>query len=221
MNKIIPVIHMKHLGQAVTNVELCNKYGINQFFLIDHTQSRNSLVIMKQAAFSIKEQYGSWIGVNLLGHSSLQAAREAANMEVDALWTDNAHIIDMNEIHIAEDVYKETTKSGIGYFGGVEFKYQRQPKQEDLEWVHKMAVKYTDVITTSGPATGEEISLTKLARMRENVGKNAKIAVASGVNSKNKKLILEHADFLMVASSITQPGTELIIEDKLKELIDA
>jgi len=39
------------------------------------------------------------------------------------------------------------------------------------------------------------------------------------VDAKNKEMYSEFVDYLLVASSITNPQTELIIESKLKEIL--
>jgi hypothetical protein len=49
--------------------------------------------------------------------------------------------------------------------------------------------------------------------------KSHKLAVASGVNKNNAKNLSELASYLMIASSITNLKTELIIEDELVKLI--
>jgi predicted TIM-barrel enzyme len=140
------------------------------------------------------------------------------------MWSDNAGLReagdDKDAVFLKNMRTRTLTGKSLQYFGGVEFKYQRQPKEKDLEWVYERAKELVDVITTSGPGTGKEIGIEKLKRIRDAVG-NHPIAVASGVNESNKRAIEKYADYLLVASSITDPATELILPEKLKRLIHA
>jgi predicted TIM-barrel enzyme len=73
-------------------------------------------------------------------------------------------------------------------------------------------------IVTSGPATGVAANISKIKNMKECVGDDP-MAIASGVNVENKSVYSQYIDYLLVASSITDGTTELIIESKLKELL--
>lgn len=75
-----------------------------------------------------------------------------------------------------------------------------------------------DVITTSGPGTGQPASVNKIARIRSYIG-DFPLALASGVNKDNKKLFEPYVDYMLVASSITDKG-EMINEEKLIELLN-
>ena len=61
--------------------------------------------------------------------------------------------------------------------------------------------------------------LNKLSRIRKSIGEHP-LAVASGVNKSNIKNISEYANYALVASSITNYQDELIVSDKLKELMN-
>ena len=75
-----------------------------------------------------------------------------------------------------------------------------------------------DVITTSGAATGVAADLEKIRTIKSYIS-NHEMAIASGVDYKNKDMYSEFVDYLLVASSITNPQTEMIIESKLKEIL--
>ena len=141
----------------------------------------------------------------------------------DTAEVDNSGLVKEPDDSLAVEVdnyRKENSLDKVLYFGGIEFKYQKQPSQSDLEWVYKKAIKYIEVITTSGPGTGKPAQISKLERIRNLIG-NHPLAVASGVDYINKPSISKYVDYVLVASSITENGTELISEDRLKKLLDS
>lgn len=218
---IMPVIHKVSEAQVLENVRVCARNGIFHVWLIDHSLSswQNLDDTLKNVRRKFPEM---WVGVNYLqltSHAAAKLVREGLTSP-SGLWCDNGHLEKAGEDTTAMAIRDLMLGTGVSYFGGVEFKYQRKPKEGEIEWVHKRASELMDVLTTSGPGTGQEINLDKLKRMRDNVG-DCNIAVASGVSHRNKNEIFKYADYAMVASSITTPGTEMIIEDELKRLIEA
>lgn len=218
--EIIPVIHIVSENQVLTNLETCAKNGISKIFLIDHSGNRCDKMVPIVRLNAPK----MWCGLNFLQGNALEdfQSLNESYYNVEALWIDNAGLLKEPDDVLAKevDVYRKSKFPTVQYFGGVEFKYQKQPNKFDIEWVYKEAVKYIDVITTSGPGTGRAAELSKLERIRVLIGSHP-LAVASGVSYINKSAISKFVDFALVASSITQPGTELIIEDKLKQLLDS
>lgn len=214
---IVPVIHVIDYDQVKTNAETCLEAGVDHIFIIDH-DSRNHPTFLSNIYARLKKEHPElWIGINFLFLDNVDSLELCNNLGANACWCDNAHLLKPGEDSKAKLIASHRSSKTL-YFGGVEFKYQRQPKGEDLEWVYSNAKKLVDVITTSGPGTGREIEIRKLARIRELVG-NHPIAVASGVNERNKKEIEKYADYLMVASSITDPISELISLDMLRRLL--
>jgi len=205
MTQIVPVIHIINKEQANANIQLCIKHNIKKVFLISHGYMLDSELL--EFSTECKEKYGKlWIGVNLLG--TRPEVVVSLNSIVDAFWID--------QTITAEIMNRREFKGQI--FGGLAFKYQPQPK--DLENACKNAKIFTDVAVTSGSGTGKEISYIKLSAIRTYIGSH-KLAVASGVNKNNAKNLSELASYLMVASSITNLKTELIIEDELVKLINS
>lgn len=58
-----------------------------------------------------------------------------------------------------------------------------------------------DVVTTSGPGTGEPPTVEKLATMRQALGDRA-LAVASGITPENVEPFLPYVDAFLVATGI-------------------
>ena len=221
---IVPVIHILNWEQTKYNVDLCVNNGINKVFLINHSVGYDSLDKLTNFAGAIKTTYPElWVGCNYLQLSTREAMTYVNNLnsknftQIDGLWTDNAHISVEDTSLNEADLINAHKINGL-YFGGVAFKYQKQPRPEDLKWVCENAMKYVDVITTSGPATGKPADIEKIKTIRSYIGEHP-MAIASGVNASNKSMFAEHVDYLLVASSITNSSNEIIDENKLKELI--
>lgn len=100
------------------------------------------------------------------------------------------------------------------FFGGLAFKYQKQPKNLKLACIE--ATLTTDVATTSGTGTAKPASIDKIKTIREYLGDHP-MAIASGVLVDNIESYIGLVDYFLVASSITDEN-EFIIEKKLKEL---
>ncbi len=88
-------------------------------------------------------------------------------------------------------------------FGGVAFKYIRPiVPPEHFGEVARLALDCgVDVITTSGPATGEPPAVNKVQAMRHAIGDHA-LAVASGIRPENVSAFLPFVDAFLVATGI-------------------
>jgi predicted TIM-barrel enzyme len=127
---------------------------------------------------------------------------------VNGLWVDNARINelsvsqpDADEIAIAR---KASGWKGL-YFGGVAFKYQRHVS--DLSASAKIASRYMDVVTTSGPGTGLAANREKIVAMKQAMD-DCPLAVASGITPENVSDYLEVADCFLVATGISRSFTD-------------
>lgn len=196
--EIIPVIHMLNATQVFANVETCIKCGIEKVFLINHAVGKDDLI---RCAYSVKHKNPSlWVGVNILGEPANWLI--GCELNVDGLWCD-------------ESISPNEDRHFMGMlFGGLAFKYQPQPK--DLKLACEEAKLTTDVATTSGPGTGKAADVEKIKLIREYLGDHP-MAIASGISAENIHNYKGIADYLLVASSITDKD-EMIIENKLIEL---
>lgn len=214
MSELIPVIHTVNHEQVIYNAKLCADNGISKIFLIDHRIDDDSIKKMDEYLNYIRDMIHPKmdIGVNFLQLDTKDAMIKAEEMKFDFLWADKSYI-EPNSMEKASEILDYQKR--IWYFGCVAFKYQKQPK--DLQWVCERACELMDVITTSGPGTGKPPSLHKIKSMRNFIGKR-KLAIASGVDSENKKMFDEYVDYYLVASSIIN-DKERIIESKLKAFL--
>jgi hypothetical protein len=202
----LPVIHVDSLEQAQCNSRIARDAGADGVFLINHAMSDSELLDIHTEVAG--QHPGWWIGVNCLGLTPVQVF-EAISARVGGVWVDNAGIEEGHERQpYAEQVsaIRQARDVPCLYFGGVAFKYQR--RVEDLESACRIAARYMDVVTTSGPGTGHAADIEKIRRMKLALGATP-LAIASGITPDNVVDYLPHADSFLVATGISRSFTEL------------
>lgn len=197
--ELIPVIHMLDEQQVVKNVEMCLYNGVDKVFIINHAVEDT---ILQRCAWNIKNSYPIWVGINRLAVSAYEAVNTLDLFH--GLWCD---------LTITKTIADKRQFGGM-LFGGLAFKYQPQPS--DLKTACEEAIQTTDVATTSGVGTGKAANVEKIHLIREYLGEHP-MAIASGVTAENIENYKGVADYLLVASSITD-YREMLIESKLAEL---
>ncbi|MFO0864770.1 MAG: BtpA/SgcQ family protein [Gemmataceae bacterium] len=197
---VFPVIHVEDADQAYRNAHVAREAGADGVFLINHGLTEEHLLEIH--GYVANAQPDWWIGVNCLGWKPAHVFRSISR-QVAGVWVDNAaidedkskqsepeHVLTVRAIHHPECLY----------FGGVAFKFQREV--EKLEKACHIASQYMDVVTTSGPGTGEAADIGKISRMRNALG-NAPLAIASGITPANVDKYLPYADSFLVATGIS------------------
>lgn len=215
MSKIVPVIHTINWKQVKYNLDICHNNGVDFVFLINHGGKKpvDSLI---ENFYQTRELYPDMkVGLNFLQLTTVESFKVSNTLNPDAVWSD-VSFITPDDLTIANEI--ESERKGLTYFGSVAFKYQKQPASDQLEEICLTAKNYMNVITTSGPATGTPASEVKIANMRKYIG-NHPLAIASGVDINNKSMFAKYVDYMLVASSITDARTEIIVEQKLKDLL--
>lgn len=211
MKRLIPVIHLLNEDQVKENIEICLVNNINQIFLINHQSSYISLL---KTAQHVKQKYPDlWVGLNMLDvHPSgvLEAIDEFYSVDtINGLWFDRTLTLD----HINKNIQ---FKGEI--FSGLNFKYQKQYSDDELIDVINILKQTSTVACTSGNGTGIEANIDKIKKIKELVGVDFPLALASGVSVDNIDTYLPYVDNFLVASSITDNKTEIINSNKLKKL---
>ena len=213
----IPVIHCIDWDQVNQQAALAQDAGADGIMLIN----QGGMSIPKILASCLEESKGVaevapnlHIGVNFLGHNIQKVMSACAHVmsldglqKVNLIWQDNAGFMPHNardNLLAAERIREARAESywkGI-VFGGVAFKYQEPVALEDVGYVaYLAALAGVDVVTTSGPGTGEPPGVEKIARMKDAIGQHA-LAIASGMTCDNVKQFLPHADAFLVATGI-------------------
>lgn len=213
---ILPVIHVKNIGQMLRNATIAREQGCDGVFLINH--GNMSYADLMDAHHILYQEFSDWwIGVNCLDLRPTEVFGKISQ-EVSGVWVDNAMINESSEDQPeASTIQKAREKSGWQglYFGGVAFKYQRPVN----EWAKaaRIATRYMDVVTTSGPATGRPAYLGKIGEMKQAIG-DSPLAIASGITSQNIRSYLGIADCFLVATGISKDFWDLD-SSLVKELV--
>jgi predicted TIM-barrel enzyme len=195
--RFFPVIHCVSEPMVLAAVEVARVAGADGVFLVNQGGMPSSAVasLARNVAYAIGPRL--LVGVNLLGATSDQLAREVNNSDIRMCWTDSA-------------AHRSVVVDGVEFFGGVAFKYQPAVADQDLEGAiarsHDTGV---DVVTTSGPATGQPARVEKVEAMASIIRRfNAfrpqqrRLALASGVSIDNVESFLPHVDDFLVGTSI-------------------
>jgi predicted TIM-barrel enzyme len=203
---LLPVIHPVSRDDALVSVEVAVAAAVKGVFVINQGMSEKQVLALMM---EIRGRHPSlWVGVNLLGFSPaeiLERGLEAGDGRLDGIWSDNARIDEdaAQQPDAAEFVAARRAVDWTGlYFGGVAFKYQREVPDTKLEWAARVASGYMDVVCTSGPGTGHEARVDKVAAMRAGLGTDGALALASGVTPENVDRFLPHVDAYLVGTGI-------------------
>jgi hypothetical protein len=204
--RFFPVIHcvdpyeQQGIGHALHNTRIAEESGADGVFLIGHSMAYRSLCEIYE---HVRKQFPDmWIGVNFLDVSSYRdwplLSDIARLLHVNGLWIDTLPDKRLD------------VPSSTEVFGGVAFKYiDPSIRGAQLKESCDKALHVVDVITTSGTKTGSAPDVQKLEEIRENIGNDAQLALASGVTEKNISLFLPIVDTFLVASSIIERREDL------------
>lgn len=208
---VTPVIHVLDLAQTMRNVTIAIEAGCPGVFLINHDFGKERLLPIIRSVRA--EVPGLWLGVNFLGVPGSEAFPILGTLEregcaVDAYWADDARMDERREEQSeADGISRMRADSGWTgmYFGGVAFKKQRPVEPSQYRRSASIALPFMDVVTTSGPATGQEADAMKIADFRRGLT-DAPLALASGVTPENATRYGRDVDCFLVATGIAPPG---------------
>jgi predicted TIM-barrel enzyme len=204
---VLPVVHPIGLAEALASVEVAHAAGAKGVFTINQGMNDSEVLALVR---EIQRRYPAlWVGVNLLGHSPTAALRAALDAceRIDGLWSDNALVDERaaDQPAAAEFVATRRTRAWTGlYFGGVAFKYQREVAADAIGPAAVLAMSYMDVVCTSGPGTGKAADVHKVIAMRQAIGSEGAIALASGVTPDNIGAYLPYVDAFLVGTGIEE-----------------
>jgi hypothetical protein len=207
----LPVVHATTFPQVMANAEKALQAGADGVFVITHVSHMDAcdfsaLLLDVTAALAYQD---FWVGANFLMLPPCEVF-QVCPPGVKGIWADCAGINSQHPVQM--EAQRILNSRAVGrfdglYFGGVEFKYQRSAGP-DVVTIASIATKYVDVITTSGPGTGEAASAAKVRAMRRGAGGHP-IALASGVTIDNVGDYLPYVDCFLVNTGISESWTEL------------
>ncbi|MFO0881350.1 MAG: hypothetical protein U0840_28960 [Gemmataceae bacterium] len=198
---ILPIVHVTDADQARRNLAVARDGGADGAFLISHGHLSDEELLDLYLDLRIHLQ-GFWIGINCLGLNLEEMFRRAGS-QVAGVWADDAMIDEASTDQPAAQRVLEVQQTagwqGL-YFGGVAFKYQRSVA--DLGIAARSAAPFMDVVTTSGPGTGQAALPSKVRKMKEALGSHP-LGLASGVTPENVTDYLPWVDCFLVSTGIS------------------
>jgi predicted TIM-barrel enzyme len=208
---VYPVIQVRDPQQALAQAAIAFDHEVAGIFLIDHDGDVDRL---SSCIVAVRNTYcAAFLGANLIKTApadALQALAAAAGAvpPIDALWSDDAGLdtgaVDQTAVDDLTRARADAAWAGL-HFGGVAFKYQTFVPDEDLPVLGRLAREHCDVPTTSGPGTGQAISLERLRLLREGLGDHP-LALASGVTVENISQVAPFITHVLVSTSISRDG---------------
>src|SRR3989338_120220 len=212
----LAVVHVVSAEQAMRNANIAFDEGADGVFLISHgaISDIELINIYKHIHLALQPKFiNPFVGLNCLSIRAEDVFQFIPNY-LSSIWIDNLGIRQNDEYQSQARRICEArrTRRWGGWngllFGGVAFKHQKAVSYENLPEVSRAAMKFCDVITTSGIATGKVPEAKKIRLMRKAVG-DFPIAIASGITPENVEVFMPYAYCFLVASGISKSFTEL------------
>jgi len=227
---ILPVIHVEHPAEMLTNATLARSCGCDGVFLIAHVG--NYFQLEKFYNLLRKELPDWWIGINALDlHPTVTFDKIEHGLfpGVNGVWDDNAEIFhnqDASDQPLAKKIWEGKSVLDLLYFGGVAFKYVHpllaNPQTDEARIAvvdaARAAKDYMDVVVTSGPGTGHAADVSKIESMASACTPTP-LGIASGLTLDNVHNYLPYAKFLLVATGISDTWTKFN-PDLLQAFVD-
>jgi predicted TIM-barrel enzyme len=204
---LLPVIHPIGWDEALAAVRIAVDAGVRGVFLIDQGMPTDEVL---ELILRVRNRHPAlWVGVNLLACTPAEALATALDKcgRIDGIWSDNAGIDETAAEQPRAQAFVEARRArawnGL-LFGGVAFKYQREVPAERLGAAAAAARPFMDVVCTSGPGTGQEADVAKIRALKEGLGGDGALALASGVTSENVANYLPFVSAYLVGTGIEQ-----------------
>lgn len=204
--KIIPVIHYHDDEQVMRNATIASEAGCNGVLLIEMSGNNAPL---RPAALAVKEAFPELkVGINYLGVDPRYALESTLSAGLDMTWTDaqpthsdNRHLV------VAKDLAELLHEVHHEMFVGVAFKHQRY--EPDPVAATRRAIATGLIPTTSGPTTGVAADVAHVSQIREQIEKDAPLAIASGITPENFASFKPFLSHVLVATGVSKNFYEL------------
>jgi len=187
MTQVWPVIHLRDKHVALRNAEIAHGCGCPGVLLIQ-MMGRDE-IIDEAAAYIRKVLPHLKIGANRLSSSAIDSMNHNVAMGLDATWCDGG---DWKTIKVPANHL---------FFAPVAFKGSTY-NDANPEQAAKFAALNSFIPTTSGPTTGAEAPLEKIARLRSALHPKSPLAM-SGITFANVPTLRTMVTHFLVATSIS------------------
>ena len=199
MTRIWPVIHLSTPEMALQNARLAEELGAHGVFLI-HMDGWDDQ-IDPVAARGLKECPRLNLGVNYLSLPAKVAVERSLRLGYHATWSDSPIVRSDYLDTSAQEISDLLKHQAHRFFASVAFKYQKIDPNPGLAAERALSLGMTP--TTSGEATGHAPSSDKLEKIRDVIGKDASLALASGVTPENASVFAPCLTDILVSTGIS------------------
>ena len=173
----------------------CDAHGV--FFISHQGDDEGVLSVAKEFK---RQNSNSFVGINLLSTSSMNALKRSLDIGMDGLWLDDVGITSVGRTPEGEAFAQALANcKDFKAFGGVAFKYQAF--EPDPALAAKNMIEAGLIPTTSGSKTGEPPSVGKIEKM--SWAAKGQLAIASGMSSQNIQDYVEYITHVFIASSVS------------------
>lgn len=195
MTTILPVVHWSSLDVSLASMDIALEAGAPGVVLINMGGEVQQVL---HSAVELRERYPTaLVGVNVLGRTVRETLNVSRILGLDATWTDD------QMTHTSRPAPPRPQMApGHLLFCGVAFKGQEH--EPDPVRAARTAVRLGMVPTTSGRGTGIAPYPEHVAALREGIGPEAPLAVASGITPENVHLFSPHITHALVATGISR-----------------
>ena len=194
---LLPVLHVSDQYDVLAQAKIAIENGADGLMLCAWPAS---IAMMLHAITQIREAYPDcFVGVNFM-----KPPQELTGpIEADAVWFDEG--VDGNGP--SERLTTMLSKlDDLGFtglrFGGFAFKGKKWIPDTSLPELGLTACTLLDVPTTSGQGTGVAMDLRRAQKVRDALGTQTRVAVASGVTVANATDYLPYFDIFLVGTGV-------------------
>lgn len=222
--EVFPVVHINDEAIAKTQAEIAIREGADGVYLIDH--HRHTPDRLFRVCSMLEHNFPKpFIGINILGLKPSQQINQCRRFLDNGLidYAPSAVWSDFRDDTVDPDLKDDKRLKNILTLGAASFKHIDETEDPEISAeLARRAAMVSDIVVTSGPATGYPPSAEKIKAMKDAVetltGK--KLAIASGVSPYNIAE-LSAADQVLVSTSIeTNKGSGIFNLDELRKMIE-
>lgn len=230
---LFAVIHVESHAQCLKNLHLARGCGAGAVFFINHAMSDKELVdiFVRMRGMLEDRNLPMWMGLNLLDAGLSSRPEDTFRLlpqdaRVDGVWLDNMNFDDTDPHHEtamriqeAHMRFMATGSPNCLLFAPYAFKGQEYVKPSCNSRIAPHIFDFADVLTTSGPGTGHAADPGKITAIRDAIGPDKPMVVASGATPRNLHNYLPAANGFLTFSGIGIEDTNDFNPVKIKEFL--
>ncbi|OYT34379.1 hypothetical protein B6U96_13150 [Archaeoglobales archaeon ex4484_92] len=237
---VIGVVHLKPLpgsplhnslddvlNSAIRDAKVLEEGGVDALIIENYGDlpylkevGKETVACMTAVALEIRREVGVGLGINVLRNDPIAALAIAKAVKADFIRVNQSIFPSVTpEGHLESTAaelwrYKKNIDCDAMVFGDIEVKHAIHfARLED--YILNIERSLLDAVVLTGKATGMEVRLSDLKKVRETV--KLPILVGSGVNSENVGEILNYCDGVIVGTYFKKRG--VVDADRVRKIV--